>query len=334
MGPDGYGGECMGCGNQEHFVNCADIAIGTKPVTPLPLLPEDLNPTTPQPGTDSLHGPGYHVHNAPTAPNTNNYEVNMATLVKQIYNSIASGVQGMQTSTPSWTGTSFSQPPPAAPQWNSVPQTQSSMSSMWQQADVTNLLGEPFGWASAAASPSLDFPGYETGEYPELSELHAHTPGASTNYLKGYNDALSQMQDTFGFPGMSVKASPAFSEVSLSLQEAQKGAFGTSFSSPMLTAPKSCADGSEMECRASNPMFSLEFNSFCQNSCSLGQCQGNTEICTCSCPGSQPLVSQAIGAGAGSNCRAVDRTKAGSMDRWCVLNCRQNNCPSNLCVCG
>ena len=36
MGPDGRGGECLGCGNQEHFVNCADIAIGSKVIAPLP----------------------------------------------------------------------------------------------------------------------------------------------------------------------------------------------------------------------------------------------------------------------------------------------------------
>lgn len=334
MGPDGYGGECLGCGNQEHFVNCADIAIGSKPVTPLPLLPEAATEPPPPAGADH-HGPSYHVHNAPASPNTNNYEVNMASLVKQIYNSIATGVQTLQTSTPAWTGTSFSQATPQAPQWNSAPEPQNNM---WQQnaamPNVQSMLGDTFGWAGGAAG--VDFPGYEHGEYPEISELHAHTPGASSTYLKGYSDALSQMSETFGFPGMGVKASPAFNEVSLSLQEAQKGPIGTSFSTPMLTAPKSmCADGSEMECRASNPMFSLEFDSFCQNSCSLGQCQGST-MCSCSCPGSQSWASaaQALGAGAGSNCRAVDRTKASSMDKWCVLNCKQNNCPSNLCVCG
>jgi hypothetical protein len=33
---DGKGGECFGCGPQEHFINCADVAIGTR-VNPLPL---------------------------------------------------------------------------------------------------------------------------------------------------------------------------------------------------------------------------------------------------------------------------------------------------------
>lgn len=332
MGPDGYGGECMGCGNQEHFVNCADIAIGSKPVTPLPLLPEDTSSSAAPSPVDA--GPAYHVHHTPAVSNSNNYEVNMASLVKQIYNSIATGVQNLQTSTPSWTGTSFSQPTPKAPQWNSPPAQQNNL---WQSNSVSSLLGDSFNWqVTAGASPTMDFGGYDNGEYPEIGELHAHNPGAGTTYLRGYNDALNQMHETFGFPPMGVKTSPAFNEVSLSLQEAQKGAVGTSFASPMLAA-KTCADGAEMECRASNPMFSLEFDSFCQNACSMGQCQ--SDMCTCTCPGSHhtwsgPASPQAFGAGAGSNCRSVDRAKAGSMDRWCTLNCRQNNCPSNLCVCG
>ena len=36
MGPDGHGGECLGCGNQENFINCADIAIGDRVIAPLP----------------------------------------------------------------------------------------------------------------------------------------------------------------------------------------------------------------------------------------------------------------------------------------------------------
>ena len=337
MGPDGYGGECLGCGNQEHFVNCADIAIGSKPVNPLPLLPESVTPAPP-PATNVITGPAYHVPNAPQVANTNNFEVNMASLVKQIYNSLATAsVQTVPTTTPpAWPGTSFSNPPIEAQQWNSAPpQPQPNIQNMWQQNTMPSMMEASFGWPSGGATPTMNYPGYENGEYPEIGEHHAHSPGAGNNYIKGYNDAFTQMQDAFGFPGMSAKASPAFNEVSLALREAQKGSMGSSYSAPMMTAGNGCSDGSEMECRASNQMFGVEFDSFCQNACSMGQCQGQPQMCTCSCPsGSWSQSSQAYNAGAGSYCRAVDRAKAGSMDKWCVLNCRQNNCPSNLCVCG
>ena len=56
MGSDGMGGECLGCGNQENFVNCADIAIGDRMVAPLPQpVSTPRPPTTKPPPTHSHH---------------------------------------------------------------------------------------------------------------------------------------------------------------------------------------------------------------------------------------------------------------------------------------
>lgn len=335
MGPDGYGGECLGCGNQENFVNCADIAIGSAVVSPLPPLPGDT-PAEPQPPAPAPApaGPAYNTY--PTAA-PQNVQPDMA-LVKQIVNQLAEKLRPKlyPTTTPTWR--TPAQVPTArvtVSQWNKVqsPQSQQSWQATsapqqsWrapppQQNSWQTTSQESFDWMGAGSHQHVTeaphFPGYEPGEYPEPGEGPSSGSGSSgqSSYIQGYNDALRQLKGSFG-----MTANPAFNEISVHLQESHKN------TGHMQT----CPDGSELECRAVNSMMSSDFDSFCSNACSSGPCP--TNMCSCTCPNGGAWSGGGDALGVGGNCFAVDRSKGSSMDQWCVSNCKQNNCPPDLCTC-
>jgi len=341
MGPDGYGGECLGCGNQENFINCADIAIGATAIQPLPPLPADATPPTPppepaystirvtRPAPKPQPQPVYEVTNA--APNNNNNNINNNNnnnnnnmdanlmLMKQLYQKLIesqqAAAQPQQWATPGTPAPSqWKQPEPVPPPSWSQPQTPAP----WQQQT-------PQPWQPAA---DVHYPGYEPGEYPEQGEFPSSGGGGGSQYMQGFNDALRQFQESFGLSAVNMKSKAPFSEASMSYQDSQKN-----FGGPSGVLPGMCPDGSEMECRATSNLQGSDFDSFCQSSCIAGQCP--TNLCACTCPsGNGDWVSapQAANSARG-NCHGLDRAKGESMDQWCTLNCQKNNCPSDLCVC-
>lgn len=350
MGPDGYGGECLGCGNQENFVNCADIAIGNTVVSPLPPL-EGETPAQPQPQAPTqapvyapvqapvqAAAPADPVYNTYNSGRPRNLEPN-ADLVQQIVNQIAEKLrpQLFPTTTPSWKAPSqtptaqvsqWNEPKPSHQQqsWQSPPASQQSWGAQPfpQQNTWQTTSQETFDWMGAGShqvteAPVSHFHGYEPGEYPEPGESSSsgssHTSSGQSSYMQGYNDAMRQLKGSFGMNTVN----PAFNEISVHLQESHK------HNGQMQT----CPDGSELECRATNSMLSSDFDSFCSNACNSGQCP--TNMCSCSCPNGGTWSSAP--SKTGGNCFAVDRSKGSSMDQWCVSNCKQNNCPPDLCAC-
>ncbi|KAH3839326.1 uncharacterized protein LOC127876652 [Dreissena polymorpha] len=355
MGPDGYGGECLGCGNQEHFINCADIAIGTKPVNPLPPLPDDSTPAPvpayqtqpPQNPTVSITATPLktHGHSGPTytVPNAGDptFEATMA-MMKKMYDQM---VKNQAPVVPIHASTGQVEPP-AAPQWNQPTRTQApapqppswqtpaAVQSSWQEPAPTfpdTSLWQnsvPSSWQQSQSS-------YEPGEYQEHGEIPSpgsmsHPPAQGSTYMQGYNDAMRMFEQSFGMPSLNVKSNAPFNEMSLSLQESQKQ-YSAVYHGGDLTGK--CPDGSEYECRATNVMAGSDFDSLCESTCVNGKCP--TNICSCSCPsgGSWSGSNTQAQASGGANCRSVDPSKGSSMDTWCSLNCKQNNCPSSLCTC-
>lgn len=332
MGPDGYGGECLGCGNQEHFVNCADIAIGNNVVSPLPPLPGDATPPAPQPAPA---GPAYDTYNAAGS------KPDMA-MVKQMVNKLlnrANNLHKTQQQQSSWNDPSYNSAttarhtpmtqPPLAPQWNTAaPPTPTpswkaptqSPANTWQQSGGFDWFGG--GSNDFQPTPTSDYGNYEPGEYPEPGETPSGSSSqTSSSYMQGYSDAMRQLKESFGL-------NAGMGELSVHLQESRKQG------APIYNGgsiPPTCPDGSEPDCKALNPAQSSLFDSFCSNACQMGQCP--KELCTCSCSGSGSWSSENVGA-VGLQCRSLDRSKGSSMDNWCTQNCRRNNCPSELCVCG
>ncbi|WAR00150.1 hypothetical protein MAR_024522 [Mya arenaria] len=340
MGPDGYGGECLGCGNQEHFINCADVAIGPNAVSPLPpLAPGITPPAAPAPAP------------AVAAPNTNyvaagpTYNVQSASdtqmdtgvaLMKHVLQRLLHA-QKKEAATQPWAGLPAAAPIAPTNQWN-PPAPQPT----WQQAQTPTpwQAPTPAPWKPTTSRPwhqsdssntEVNYPGYEPGEYPEQGESPSSGSSQGSQnelYIKGYNDALKQFQKSFGMPGLNIKSNAPFNEASLAFQESQKNivpSYGGSSSG-------ACPDGSEFECRATNTLQGTDFDSFCQGACVNGQCP--TDLCACTCPGGTQGWSGAENSSSGgANCRGVDRSKGSAMDRWCTLNCQQNNCPSSICTC-
>ncbi|KAL4227828.1 hypothetical protein ACF0H5_013265 [Mactra antiquata] len=339
MGPDGYGGECLGCGNQENFINCADIAIGNDVVAPLPLLPVDATPPTPQPAPA---GPSYDTYN--TAGNKAGNQPDMAA-VKQIVSKLMHRANTLhKTIRPksSWNEPSYNkapapQPrpltPPPAPQWNTVaPPTSTPMwkapptpspANIWQQAGSFDWFGGISNSFQPTPTNEYSHSQYEPGEYPEPGEgpISGGASHGSGGYMQGYNDAMRQLKESFGM-------NSGMAEVNVHLQESRKQNVPNYNQG---STPQTCPDGSEPECRAVNPAQSSLFDSFCSNACGVGQCPN--ELCTCSCSGSGGWGYENMGAMMG-HCRALDRTKGASMDTWCTQNCQRGNCPSEICVCG
>lgn len=339
MGPDGLGGECLGCGNQENFINCADIAIGNSVVSPLPPLPESAEPSTIPP---TQTGPAYDTYNSGGG---SNMDPNMA-IVNQIVSKFAQQLQPQSNhyaSAPaaqSWTSNSnpvshHPAPAPSPPQqtWQAPPQQYQPQQNSWQTSQHSS---SGYDWSGSGSSYSgvdvhqfsHDFAGLEPGEYPEPGEGPSSGSSysgshSSSGYMQGYNDALRQLKEQFGVGGFSgagnIGGSP-YNEISIHLQDHQKhGGFSAT----------SCPDGSELECRATNGMAGSELDSFCSNTCNAGICPAN--MCSCTCPGG---TSSWSGGGSGpSYCRSRDPSKSSSMDSWCSSNCKNNHCPPDLCVC-
>ena len=356
MGPDGYGGECLGCGNQENFINCADIAIGNKIVSPLPPLPGDTvaqQQPVPEPApaakAPAPAGPPYNTYNSggktggggsnngPNGPNM--------TLVDQIVKKLAQTLisHHKQQSQTSWnqptpapqtpaTQQPWKRPPPPSPttqqqwqppttqQWQTPPTPQPNM---WHTNDWMNSGSNHH----VTEAPASSYPGYEPGEYPEPGEGPTSGSSSSGNsgqssYMRGYNDAMRQLKNSFG----AGNKNNAFNEISVHIQETQKNTFPQGYGGSM---PSTCPDGSEFECVAKHSPPGTDFDSFCNNVCNSGQCPA--DMCSCSCPNGGSW--SGASSGAGGNCVAVDKSKGSSMDQWCVSNCKQNNCPSDLCTC-
>ncbi|XP_045215829.1 uncharacterized protein LOC123566061 [Mercenaria mercenaria] len=363
MGPDGYGGECLGCGNQENFVNCADIAIGNKVVSPLPPLPGDSVTQQQAPAPTRTKAPARA--QAPAAPAGPSYDIfnsgagngpNME-LVKQIVSKLAQTLlaHGMPTTTKSWRTPQVPRAPATEKPWNRPPPSPSTQ-QQWQPTPSPQNWGpsptpqpaswqtrpqETYGWTDASSShhvtesPASNFPGYEPGEYPEPGEgpsSGSNSGSSSSNsgqssYMQGFNDAMRQIKNSFGngAPNNNV-----FNEISVHLQESQKNTAPQNYGGGSM--PATCPDGSEFECTAKNSVPGSDFDSFCNNACNTGQPgQCPTNMCACTCPGGESWSGPA--SMSGGNCVAVDKSKGSSMDQWCVSNCKQNNCPPDLCTC-
>lgn len=340
MGPDGFGGECLGCGNQENFINCADIAIGNSVVSPLPALPETAEPAPPP---ASHAGPSYDTYNS---GGVTSMDPNMV-LVNQIVSKLAETLKSKQyaaTQPPnSWNANSnlahhehrgptlsvqhhtpipvprWTPAPAPVPQqtWQAPPQPQQTS---WQSSQHHS---SGYEWTNSGSTyPHFTGSGYEHGEYPEPGEVPS-SGSSQSGYMQGYNDALRQLKEQFGMSrsyGGNKMANSPYNEISVHLQDHQK------HGGPM---PSSCPDGSELECRATTSIMGSDFDSFCSNACNAGECPSN--LCSCTCPGGASTWSG--GSSGPGYCRSVDPSKAASMDQWCSTNCKNNHCPSDLCVC-
>lgn len=347
MGPDGLGGECLGCGNQENFINCADIAIGNRVVQPLPPLPETAQPLGGESVVHNVHKIGNAAKTYGASMPTNyNIEVKRpaidAVIQPNLVKGTMQGVRPMQTFPPTsapmateisqWNSQSFSQHVQPLPQQNS-----------WQQMSMPNLFSESFDW-QANTQPiqqqthnvNPDYIGLEPGEHPETNEIvssHgivAASNNANAGYMQGFNDAVRHIREQVNMAGnvYNSKGNNAFSEIQTLLQESKKQGI------THISGPTVCPDGSEPECKVRGSLLATihsEFDSWCTNTCSVGLCPMN--ICSCSCAGAGSGLLSATSSASGVNCRSVDLAKGASMNIWCSQNCKQNNCPPDLCIC-
>lgn len=176
-----------------------------------------------------------------------------------------------------------------------------------------NLL-EGMDWLGDTPTPTptdptqVSYPGYEPGEYPEPGENPAtQRPSSSgvassqsSGYMQGYNDAMRELKRKYGIPATPTQ-------------------HGSS------SAGKRCPGGAKPTCRGINEWQGKpQFDTWCTETCSAGECPSN--FCSCTCPGTGSWKS-------GPTCKGVDPAKGSSMDTWCTLNCKGGNCPPEMCVC-
>ena len=322
MGPDGYGGECMGCGNQEHFVNCADIAIGTTAVKPLPQLPETASKPV-QPSQHVAHpGPEYSV--AGSQSNPINYAPSPAVAKTPAYNPPAKVAANSKATTESpWnmdsnmmlqnlmagafgqTNLMITTPSP----WNNAwpqqqePQNVPAQMPYFQDPSMSSMFGMLPNFLRESNEWSTDTPTHNQHQHqraPPAPQVHAsgHDPA---DYAGNEPGEYPEFETPSQGPSPVSGASSGSSSYMQGFNDALKQMQGLGLS----------GDWSSFNPKASRAVSEITL--------SLQEKQ-KQQSSNPNCPG---RVCKATGSWKGQS----------NLDTWCETTCKVGQCPGHMCAC-
>ncbi|KAL3866015.1 hypothetical protein ACJMK2_043356 [Sinanodonta woodiana] len=341
MGPDGKGGECLGCGKQEHFINCADIAIGRNVVKPLittapqTTTSKTTTVTTPRPPTSHAAPPNYaDTQDVAYNQRQHTYSNGHATTTMS-WNNANQNAQhqeltpGWHPSTRSWRSWNGMQTTPSS--WNAG----GSESMMYIMPSVMENLE----WGNTeTVQNEHGNPSHEPGEYGEYPLLEMANRGnirvptyTQQNQRAGHMKGIKDPLRLAGFEGVALST---FGETTsngvwqgdsaLKISASNLKNTDSAHKVPLARNPtsKACADGiTKPVCKGIGLWKNkTNFDKWCTNVCPTGDCPKG--LCECNCPGE---INRS-----GRVCRGLNKP---SMDKWCTTNCEYNNCPPDLCIC-
>ncbi|XP_069137862.1 uncharacterized protein [Argopecten irradians] len=292
-GPDGKGGECFGCGPQEHFINCADVSISPYSSSPLPL-------------TRSPGGGAVVRFKAikPEASSAVSYEIKSSSKNSAaLYSAPSRPAEPVQAPAPVPTQNMFTQisheifPAGFGMYGNSM---QNSMQNMFR-----NMFDGDMGYMNMAMKSIRSQPAPPTTpkprpqirySQPQSNSVKLPTdPRALTATILSYANSIPDGNDNANF--------------------------------------ETCQDGyTKPTCSALPSWDKLpQIGKWCQSMCPSGLCPA--AVCGCTCPVNILHQMSRNFRGMTSQCRGIPGWTDAAMDAWCASNCNSEFCASEMCTC-
>ncbi|CAC5399938.1 unnamed protein product [Mytilus coruscus] len=314
-GSNGQGGECFGCGPQEHFINCADVSIGSR-AHALPLN---------RPGQRGVFisktGPKMNViHNpAKTTP-----------IPKQTVQNVYDA--------------SVMEPPVDSYSNNYQPTNSNAHSSNKYQP--TNSNAHSSNKYQPTNSNAQSSNNYQYMNSNTQRSLNARHNSQNRVYVYQRKKSHQQYRNTQPTQRESFRQhSPISKQVSYDSMLDSKNQITAMVlqyvsSLPMDTAMESgmidCDGFIRPVCKAV-PLWNNNrpFDEWCSVLCPTGVCPA--AVCSCTCPPTQSYSQNNVQYAQvqSMKCRSMTSFGDPSMDRWCTITCNSNpdNCPSDHCWC-
>lgn len=316
------GKECFGCGPQEYFVNCADIAIGDKAIN---RIPKPASKATKTPAT-----------NQPYKPNKPKLAVTRTTITrKNIPKAVPQQSVVQQQFQPN--------------QYNEA----SYNNENFQEALADRVFLDLIGQSTLFIDPSLHF---DTMNNQQATQNQYNVP-PSTNQAFGpaynpfFNDFITpNAPPLLNFNAQDTSRQPGPSTSSQTSAVASPGQFYTQQSVMAAAAILStltgetgndnayieCPESAQPTCKG-NTMWGdgTSNDRFCASICPQGHCP--MAMCMCSCPARKRIIVKGNMTPSITipKCFAIDAWDQ-NMNNWCASNCKPNQmdfCPSDMCTC-
>ncbi|CAG2190047.1 unnamed protein product [Mytilus edulis] len=335
-GSNGHGGECFGCGPQEHFINCADVSIGSR-ANVLPLN---------RPGQRGVFisktGPKMNVIHSPSkttsAPKQPVQRVYDASVMEPPVDSYSNNY--LPTSSNAQTSNNYQPTRSNAQSSNNYQPTRSNAQSS------NNYRSNNYQPKNLNVQNSNNY--QQRNSNTQRSSNTGRRSGTSQNKIYVYQREKSPQEYRNNHQTQRKsfnQHSPISKQVSYDKMLDSKNQITAMVlqyvsSLPMDTAMESgmieCDGFIRPVCKAV-PLWNNNrpFDEWCSVLCPTGVCPA--AVCSCSCPPKQNnrQNNAQYAHEQQMKCRSMTSFGDQSMDRWCTITCNSNpdNCPSDHCWC-
>ncbi|XP_061174818.1 uncharacterized protein LOC133183964 [Saccostrea echinata] len=309
------GKECFGCGPQEYFVNCADIAIGDKAINRIPKPAAKRAQVTMKPKVPKL-----------TVTRTKITKQQIPKVAQTPYTDVAQQYQPHQYNEAVFNNENF------------------------QESLADRVFLDLIGQSTLFIDPSPHFEAINNRQ-PAQNQFNAQ---ASTNqnfgpaYNPFFNDFIAPNEPSlldFNSAGISRQPGPSTSHAAAAGQYyTAQSVMATAAILSTLAGGETGGDNAYIECPESaqptckgNTMWGegRSNDRFCSSICPQGHCP--MSMCMCTCPARKRIFvkGNTSPSNTGQRCFAIDAWDQHT-NNLCVRNCKPNQmdfCPSDICTC-